>query len=48
MSVESVIDEGLHEFIDRFQTRIAQLCDGISSSWFQRNDFVMAMQQQQQ
>lgn len=48
LSVESIIDEGLHEFIDRFQIRIAQLCEGITSAWFRRNDFEMAMQQQQQ
>jgi uncharacterized alpha-E superfamily protein len=47
LSVENIIDEGLHEFIDRFQVRIAQLCEGITSAWFCRNDFVVAMQQQQ-
>ncbi|MFK7822078.1 MAG: alpha-E domain-containing protein [Planctomycetaceae bacterium] len=48
LSVESIIEDGLHEFIDRFQVRIAQLCDGIASAWFQRNDFAVPMQQQQQ
>lgn len=48
LSVENIIEDGLHEFIDRFQVRIGQLCDGITSAWFRRNDLVAAMQQQQQ
>jgi uncharacterized alpha-E superfamily protein len=47
VSVESIIADGLHEFIDRFQLRIAQLCDGITSAWFQRGELEQSQQQQQ-
>lgn len=47
VSVESIIASGLHEFIDRFQLRISQLNDGITTAWFQRGAEIQAQQQQQ-
>ena len=48
VAVESIIADGLHEFIDRFQIRICQVVEGIASAWFQRDESVQLQQQQQQ
>jgi len=47
VSIDSIINDGLHEFIDRFQLRIAQVCDGITAAWFQRGELEQTQQQQQ-
>lgn len=46
--IETIIAEGLHEFIDRFQTRVSQVADGIALAWFQRDETEQAAIQHQQ
>lgn len=46
--VETIIADGLHEFIDRFQTRVSQVAEGVAAAWFQRDETRQQLQQQQQ
>lgn len=48
VSVEAIIANGLHEFIDRFQLRVVQISEGITNAWFRRGELTLKQSQQQQ